>query len=283
MPCGLAYEADIVAATAGLNTGDAEIDKAMDEKLMVFLYNSEYLETLKANKLNVNHILDIMSLKIAFDYAQEHNMPCVVNCSWGMYFGYADHHDVVDEFVSKLLGPGRILVCSAGNDGNKNIYIEKPADQYEWTPTPILYSSNSSFQIHSEDEFEFDFKMWEEYEDSPFSAYGMSTPLTSAIVRNDYDKATYYTPGIEWTWKDKNGKEHDFSSTGRRVDLHSTVVRSPRLLLPATTSYRPAANSTPAIPRDGTTTTNWSWHVAHITTRSARCSCSAVRRWRRQS
>ena len=207
--CGLAYEADIVAATAGLNTGDAEIDKAMDGKLMDFLYNSEYLETLKANKLNVNHVLDIMSLKIAFDYAQEHNMPCVVNCSWGMYFGYADHHDVVDEFVSKLLGPGRILVCSAGNDGNKNIYIEKPADQYEWTPTPILYSFNSSFQIHSEDEFEFDLKMWEEYEDSPFSAYGMSTPLTSAIVRDDYDKATYYTPGIEWTWKDKKGKEHD--------------------------------------------------------------------------
>ena len=205
---GLAYEADIVAATAGLNSGNAEIDKAMDEKLMAFLYNSEYLETLKANKLNVNHILDIMSLKIAFDYAQEHNMPCVVNCSWGMYFGYADHHDVVDEFISKLTGPGRILVCSAGNDGGNYIYIEKPADQYEWTPIATLFSPTSSFQIHSEDEFEFDLKMWEEYKGSPFVAYGMSTPLTSAKVRDYYDNAASM-PSVEWTWKDKNGKEHD--------------------------------------------------------------------------
>lgn len=206
---GLAYEADIVATTAGLYTGDEEIDRANDEKLMAFLYNTEYLETLKANKVNVNHILDIMGLKLAFDYAQEHNMPCVVNCSWGMYFGYADHHDVVDEFISKLLGPGRILVCSAGNEGSNHIYIEKPANQYEWTPSTMLYSPTASFQIHSEDEFEFDLNMWKENGDSPYVSYTTGENIIkSAEVRDYFDRAAS-TPYMQWQWRDKAGNSRD--------------------------------------------------------------------------
>lgn len=122
------YEADIVAATAGLDTDNEDIDKAIEKKLKSFVYNSDYLKELQAKKVETNDILSLMSIKIAFDYAKEHNMPCVVNCSWSTFQGYADRDDVVDEFLNKLTGPGRILVCSAGNEGDSYIYVEKPAD-----------------------------------------------------------------------------------------------------------------------------------------------------------
>jgi subtilisin family serine protease len=126
-----------------------------------------------------------------------------------MYFGYADHHDVVDEFVSKLLGPGRILVCSAGNEGAQYVYIEKPADQYEWSPTATLSSPTSTFQIHSEDEFEFDLKMWKYDGETPYVDYTTGTNIIkSAGVRESFDKSAD-TPYMYWMWKDKTGKEHE--------------------------------------------------------------------------
>ena len=207
---GLAYEADIVAATNGMDTGIKEIDKSLEERLKAFLYNTEYLETLKANSLAINNILDVMSIKMAFDYAQEHNMPCVVNCSWGGFRGYADHTNVVDEFISKLLGPGRILVCSSGNEGDSYLYIEKPANQYEWTPTATLNSSDATFQIHSEDEFEFDLNLWNNGNVSYPEYTTGRNPMKSTQVRNDFDEATYL-PGIGWTWKDKAGNERDIN------------------------------------------------------------------------
>ena len=206
--CGLAYEADIVAATAYLNTGNEEIDKATKEKLKAFLYNTDYLETLKDTKLIVNNIIDMMSMKIAFDYAQEKNMPCVVNCSWGSIQGFTDHYDVVDDFVGKLLGPGRILVCSAGNDGDSYIYAEKPADQYEWSPRVTLKTPNSTFQIHSEDEFEFDVEIYNKNDAAPHLDYMLSSAIKSSQVRTDYDEnpALSY---VSWTWEDKTGKKQD--------------------------------------------------------------------------
>lgn len=101
---GLAYESDIVAATPYLSMGVEELDNAMKEKLKAIVYNSDYLKELEAKNVSANNVLDVMSMKMAFDYAQEHHMPCVVNCSWNSFRGYAEHTTLVDEMIGKLTG-----------------------------------------------------------------------------------------------------------------------------------------------------------------------------------
>jgi subtilisin family serine protease len=66
------------------------------------------------------HIAD--GVRHIFRVAQEMNLPAVVNLSLG---GHADAHDGSDS-LSKIIdsqaGPGRIVCCAAGNEGNDNIH-----------------------------------------------------------------------------------------------------------------------------------------------------------------
>ena len=205
---GLAYEADIVAGTAMLATGNEDIDKVVEAKIKAFLYNTDYLKEVQARKVEINDVFSLLSMKIAFDYAQEKNMPCVVNCSWGTFQGFANHNEVIDEFIGKLLGPGRILVCSSGNEGDSYIYAEKPADQYEWSPLVTLETPTSAFQLHSDNEFEFDMKIYNDNGGSPTLEYELRSPIKSSEVRTEYDKDSEEAK-VTWDWKDKKGKNHE--------------------------------------------------------------------------
>ena len=205
---GLAYEADIVAGTAMLATGNEDIDKVVEAKIKAFLYNTDYLKEVQARKVEINDVFSLLSMKIAFDYAQEKNMPCVVNCSWGTFQGFANHNEVIDEFIGKLLGPGRILVCSAGNEGDSYIYAEKPADEYEWSPQVTLETPTSAFQLHSDDEFELDMKIYNDNGGSPTLEYKLRSPIKSSEVRTEYDKDPDNAK-VTWDWKDKKGKNHE--------------------------------------------------------------------------
>ena len=205
---GLAYEADIVAGTAMLATGNEDIDKVVEAKIKAFLYNTDYLKEVQARKVEINDVFSLLSMKIAFDYAQEKNMPCVVNCSWGTFQGFANHNEVIDEFIGKLLGPGRILVCSSGNEGDSYIYAEKPADEYEWSPQVTLETPTSAFQLHSDGEFELDMKIYNDNGGSPTLEYELRSPIKSSEVRTEYDKDPDNAK-VTWDWKDKKGKNHE--------------------------------------------------------------------------
>jgi subtilisin family serine protease len=69
------------------------------------------------------HIADAISY--VFRVAQEMNRPAVINLSLG---GHADSHDGADS-LSKVIdaesGPGRIVCCAAGNEGNDNIHGQR--------------------------------------------------------------------------------------------------------------------------------------------------------------
>ena len=63
-----------------------------------------------------NTATDMLGFRYIFDYAESVGKPCVINFSEGT------HDDLYQsglygEVLSKLLGPGRILVASAGNEG----------------------------------------------------------------------------------------------------------------------------------------------------------------------
>lgn len=67
---------------------------------------------------------DLLGFKYIFDYAESVGKPCVINFSEGEY---ADLHDgkLYHEILNKMVGSGRIICASVGNDGIWGTYIHK--------------------------------------------------------------------------------------------------------------------------------------------------------------
>ncbi|HLE70188.1 MAG TPA: S8 family serine peptidase, partial [Vicinamibacteria bacterium] len=57
-----------------------------------------------------------------FDVAKVRNQPAVVNCSFGGHVGGHDGSSIIERTIDELSGPGRIVVVSAGNEGNDPIH-----------------------------------------------------------------------------------------------------------------------------------------------------------------
>ncbi|MBN1127893.1 MAG: S8 family peptidase [Chitinispirillaceae bacterium] len=58
-----------------------------------------------------------------FSIADSLSLPCVVNMSLGYHDGPHDGTSLVDRTIDSLSGPGRIVVGSAGNDGDKKAHV----------------------------------------------------------------------------------------------------------------------------------------------------------------
>lgn len=68
---------------------------------------------------------DVLGFKYIFDYAERMHQPCVINFSEGSSQDFHGYDQLYYELLAKLIGPGRIIVSSAGNDGARNSYIHK--------------------------------------------------------------------------------------------------------------------------------------------------------------
>lgn len=60
-----------------------------------------------------------------FNYADAAGKPCVVNISWGSQSGPHDGSTLFNQACDNLSGPGRIVVMSAGNEGEEKIHLSK--------------------------------------------------------------------------------------------------------------------------------------------------------------
>ena len=69
---------------------------------------------------------DALGFKYIFDYAESQGKPCVINFSEG---SEEDpwNGQLYAEALNKLVGPGKILVASIGNQNNRKRYAHKPA------------------------------------------------------------------------------------------------------------------------------------------------------------
>ena len=61
--------------------------------------------------------------KYLFDVGDKHQKPVVANLSWGMHTGPHDGTSLFDLSVAALVGPGKIVVGAAGNDGGNKMHI----------------------------------------------------------------------------------------------------------------------------------------------------------------
>lgn len=68
---------------------------------------------------------DALGFKYIFDYAQSVGKPCVVSFSEGSEQDFYGYDVLYYAMLDSLLGPGRILVASAGNNGNVINFIHK--------------------------------------------------------------------------------------------------------------------------------------------------------------
>ena len=103
---GVAWESDICLVA----NADIE-DTALIDKDDYYLYTTA---------------TDALGFKYLFDYADSQHKPCVVSFSEG-YSPYMDNDDyLLNLFLSRLVGPGRILVASAGNERQEMTYFKKP-------------------------------------------------------------------------------------------------------------------------------------------------------------
>ncbi|MCM1293795.1 MAG: S8 family peptidase [Bacteroides sp.] len=80
--------------------------------------------TIAASVGSLTHANIIDGVANIVSYAEENDMPCVVNMSLGSTYG---PHDGTDDYTAALsvLGKRAVIVMAAGNDGDKKLSIEK--------------------------------------------------------------------------------------------------------------------------------------------------------------
>ncbi|MCR5077741.1 MAG: S8 family serine peptidase [Prevotella sp.] len=106
---GMAYDADLVLVANATGNNAALIDSADYYK---FTYAT-----------------DALGFKYIFDYADRHQLPCVINFSEGGNEDLHGYDQLYYELLDRLTGPGHIIVSSAGNDAGHINYIHKPVGQ----------------------------------------------------------------------------------------------------------------------------------------------------------
>lgn len=74
-----------------------------------------------SEKLEKKKLCD--AIKYIFDYAESVGKPCVINLSIGDHQGPHDGTSAFDHFIDSIVGPGRIIVGSAGNAGASTCHL----------------------------------------------------------------------------------------------------------------------------------------------------------------
>ena len=82
----------------------------------------------------------IDGINYIYTYAASVGKPCVVNVSWGSQSGPHDGSTLFNLACNNLTGPGKILVMSAGNEGEEKIHLSKT-----FTPTDTLLNTFLTF------------------------------------------------------------------------------------------------------------------------------------------
>lgn len=106
---GMAYESDICIVANAVSADKELIDTA------------DYYK--------YTYATDALGFKYIFDYAESQGKPCVINFSEGSGQDFWGYDLLYYEMLSKLIGPGRIIVSAAGNNGYDKTWFHKAAGE----------------------------------------------------------------------------------------------------------------------------------------------------------
>ena len=93
----------------------------------------------EADQYKYTTATDLLGFKYIFDYAESVGKPCVINFSEG---GYLNLNDGIlyQEVLNKMVGSGRIICASVGNEGQGGTYIHKAKGE---SKKGAFFASNS--------------------------------------------------------------------------------------------------------------------------------------------
>lgn len=106
---------------AGIATGTGGVSS--NSNLIGVAYNSELVFVAMNDSPTNQQFLD--GINYIFNYANQVNKPTVVNMSWNGQVGPHDGTSDFDEMCDNLVGNGKILVGSAGNNGSDLLHLGK--------------------------------------------------------------------------------------------------------------------------------------------------------------
>ena len=118
-----------------------------------------------------------------FKVADSLGLPAVVNLSLGTYLGSHDGNDPASEMMEQLLDeqPGRIIICAAGNAGNKGKYHVR--GEIDSDSSFVWFSNNPSNQAAFGPNKIF-FDLWSDTTEATYQfAYGANLPNGSYSSR----------------------------------------------------------------------------------------------------
>ncbi|MGM9869782.1 MAG: S8 family serine peptidase [Sodaliphilus sp.] len=115
------------------------------------------------------------SLKFIFHYAALAQKPCVVNMSLSSYAEAHDGSSYLCKVFEQLSGNGKIIVVSAGNDGNKDVCLHKQLSTTADTLSTFLSNQYYGYNLSGH------LSMWSDSEE-PFSMRAQVVDRTTGEV-----------------------------------------------------------------------------------------------------
>lgn len=145
-------------------------------------------------------------IKYIFDYADEMNMPCVINLSIGSHHGPHDGTSYLDQIIDELTGPGRIIVGAVGNEGESRMHVSKTFTESDNTmKTFLTFSPNASHKLHYLD-------IW----GTPGSNLKVSMGIFNSLKGQEVNRSAAYDTSVPnqdivgyFTYLDKEGVDMD--------------------------------------------------------------------------
>ena len=208
---GMAPEADIIGGHVPIGDIPQDFYSRLNDYLMkTFLPETNGLPMGIVN-VEISSVIELAMLYKIFKKADELNKPCVVNWSFGAPSSFSADFTAYETVLNRMLGPGRIVVASAGNDGGMMKYVKKEADKP--MEQPVYYKSEIrtySMFIRTKMDNPF-FKMDMVFEDL---ADTIHIDTYDAIIKNAFNQdyeASVDIPRSEWEDEFEDVEEYPFS------------------------------------------------------------------------
>ena len=119
-----------IAAGSGYNSNYRGVAPDADICLVSNAVTDDAVFIDSADYYKYTFATDALGFKYLFDYAKSVGKPCVASFSEGSMQDFWGYDQLYYEMLGNLVGPGRIIVSSAGNNGYLKSWFRKSAGEY---------------------------------------------------------------------------------------------------------------------------------------------------------